>query len=147
MADGFMLRNEDVRRMEAELGALDPLLRELAGSSARIDRHWLGSPGRQVELRRADGVTVGLAVCAMVRNGNGHLPLRYLVAPFAWAEIGGERMHWRTVPQWTVLLSSAEQLEAAKPVIEGAWRCAAAANRDLILETSPALPPLLEDDE
>ena len=137
--DGFVLKSQDVERIEAELVVLDHILRETAGPAARIERRWKGLPGRLVEARRPDGVTFGLIVAPIVRGPLGREPVRYIVTPFAHVKLGGlerldgaeagaeaengkaERAEWRQVPVWTIELSRPESLHQARAAITAAW--------------------------
>lgn len=140
MAERITLTNEEVRRIERELSALDPALREAAGPLAVIDRRWTAPPGMRVLLARKDGVTVGLSVAPILLAPVDATPIRYIVAPFAWLDLAGERLHRRRTRQYTVELSSAQGLQAARAVVEEAWREALASDRTEILAGPVPLP-------
>jgi hypothetical protein len=126
--------------MRSELAGLDPALREAAGSGARIERPRAGAPGRQVTLLRKDGVMIGLTVAPILRDQVPESPVRYIICPFAWLDLAGQRLHRRRTRQYTVELSSAQGLEAAHAAVEEAWREALATDRTAILAGPVPLP-------
>lgn len=112
----------DSASVERELRALDDFLRAMAGPAARIDRQWLGSPARQIEVDTGSGITAGIVIAAMSRTSVGGAPRAYIVVPFAWADVDGERWRLRSIPQWTVELSSDKGRAAAVQSIQQAFR-------------------------
>lgn len=158
MPGGFVLKSGEVAQLEAELSALDHILRDVAGAAARFERQWKGLPGRLVEARRPDGVTFGLIVAPIIRGPLGPEPARYIVTPFAFVKMGGlggmdkaetvalaagsggaaaqgegRAAEWRQVPVWTIELAWPESLHKARAAIAEAWGRGSTVRREELL--------------
>jgi hypothetical protein len=122
------------RAIEAQLRALDPFLRAIAGPGATVLRECDGALGRTIERQREDGVTVAVTIGPLLLDPTRGGTRPYLVALSAWADSGGQRHHWRNGPEWTVSLAGDTDIRATERIIAQAWKTAEEVDRAQIVQ-------------
>lgn len=134
MTPRFVPPDGPSQAIEAQLRALDPFLRAIAGPGATVLRECDGALGRTIERQRDDGVTACVTICPLLLDPSRGTARPYLVALLAWADSDGQRHHWRNGPEWTVSLAGDTDIRATERIIAQAWKTAEGVQRAQILQ-------------